>query len=192
MKIIFALSIALGICQAFQIPTSSSRRPLDTTSLSAHADAEVVGTERRAFLLGTLGAASVSLMGLVPQKANAVGVDYKAVSRDIADLIKKEPDWGPTMIRLAWHSSGTYDKKTKTGGSSGGTIRFKSELDHGGNAGLEGTAVKWLEPIYDKYAADGLSHADLYTLAGGTWGYYYLNVDLSKVTAILTLLRVLL
>jgi len=66
---------------------------------------------------------------------------------------------------VAWHSSGTYDKASKTGGSEGGTIRFKSELSHGGNAGLEATAVKWLEPIYKKY--DGLSYADLYTLAGG-------------------------
>jgi cytochrome c peroxidase len=68
------------------------------------------------------------------------------------------------MVRLAWHSSGTYDKATGTGGSGGGTIRFKEELAHGGNAGLGETAVKWLEPIYEKY--DGLSYADLYTLAG--------------------------
>jgi len=55
---------------------------------------------------------------------------------------------------------------TKTGGSGGGTIRFKSELDHGGNAGLANTAVKWLEPIHAKY--DGLTYGDLYTLAGVT------------------------
>ena len=69
---------------------------------------------------------------------------------------------------MAWHSSGTYDKVSKTGGSSGGTIRFASELAHGGNAGLAKTAVQWLEPIYKKYKRDGLSYADLYTLAGGT------------------------
>jgi cytochrome c peroxidase len=68
------------------------------------------------------------------------------------------------LVRLAWHSSGTYDKNTGTGGSGGGTIRFKEELAHGGNAGLGDTAVKWLEPIYAKY--DGLSYADLYTLSG--------------------------
>ena len=44
-------------------------------------------------------------------------------------------------------------------------MRFKEELDHGGNAGLAGTAVKWLEPIHSKY--NGLSYPDLYTLAGG-------------------------
>ena len=39
---------------------------------------------------------------------------------------------GPTLVRLAWHSSGTYDKVSKTGGSGPGTMRFKEELAHGG------------------------------------------------------------
>ncbi|KAL7559969.1 hypothetical protein ACA910_022459 [Epithemia clementina (nom. ined.)] len=95
-------------------------------------------------------------------------VDYKAVSADIAELIRQHPDWGPTFVRLSWHSSGTYDKASQTGGSGGGTIRFPSELAHGGNAGLAETAVPWLEPIHEKYAAAGLSYADLYTLAGVT------------------------
>ena len=71
------------------------------------------------------------------------------------------------LVRLAWHSSGTYDKDSNTGGSGAGTIRFKEELAHGGNAGLAATAVQWLEPIHSKYADSGLSYADLYTLAGG-------------------------
>ena len=56
-------------------------------------------------------------------------------------------------MRLAWHSSGTvrtpsvlsdcaylrpqYDAMSKTGGSEEGTIRFKEELAHGANAGLD-------------------------------------------------------
>ena len=35
------------------------------------------------------------------------------------------------------------------GGSSKGTIRFKEELAHGANAGLD-TAIMWLEPVYKK------------------------------------------
>lgn len=55
---------------------------------------------------------------------------------------------------------------TNSGGSGKGTIRFKAELDHGANAGLD-NAINWLEPIYKKYSADAdLSYADLYTLAG--------------------------
>lgn len=82
---------------------------------------------------------------------------------ELADMIKKEPDWGPTFVRLAWHSSGTYDKMSKTGGSGKGTIRFKEELSHGANAGLD-KAVAKLEPLKDKYPY--VSYADLYTLAG--------------------------
>lgn len=44
-------------------------------------------------------------------------------------------------------------------------FRFKEELAHGGNAGLS-NAVNWMEPIHAKYASQGLSYADLYTLAG--------------------------
>ena len=74
---------------------------------------------------------------------------------------------GPTLVRLAWHSSGTYDKMSRTGGSGKGTIRFKEELAHGANNGLQ-LAVAWLEPIYQKYHSVGqdLSYADLYTYAG--------------------------
>ena len=66
----------------------------------------------------------------------------------------------------AWHSSGTYDKMSKDGGSGRGTIRFKEELVHGGNAGLDTTAVVWMEDVKKKYG-DSLSYADLYTLGGG-------------------------
>jgi len=54
---------------------------------------------------------------------------------------------------------------SKDGGSGQGTIRFKEELAHGGNAGLGSTAVVWLEKIKKKYG-DALSYADLYTLGG--------------------------
>lgn len=55
---------------------------------------------------------------------------------------------------------------SKDGGSGQGTIRFKEELAHGGNAGLGTTAVVWMEDVKKKYG-DSLSYADLYTLGGG-------------------------
>jgi Peroxidase len=93
--------------------------------------------------------------------------DWKKVRADITELVKNKPDKGPTLVRLAWHSSGTYDKMRKDGGSQKGTIRFTEELKHGANAGLD-LAVSWLEPIKKKYDREGanLSYADLYTLAG--------------------------
>lgn len=66
-------------------------------------------------------------------------------------------------MRLAWHSSGTYDRMSKTGGSGGGTIRFKEELAHGANAGLD-KAVAWLEPVHAAHPQ--VSYADIYTYAG--------------------------
>lgn len=67
------------------------------------------------------------------------------------------------QVRLAWHASGTYDRMSKTGGSNGGTIRFKEELSHGANAGLA-TATSWLEPVHAKHP--DVSFADLVTYAG--------------------------
>eukprot|EP00746_Dinoflagellata_sp_MGD_P088464 gnl/MRDRNA2_/MRDRNA2_35002_c0_seq1.p1 gnl/MRDRNA2_/MRDRNA2_35002_c0~~gnl/MRDRNA2_/MRDRNA2_35002_c0_seq1.p1 ORF type:complete len:436 (+),score=60.79 gnl/MRDRNA2_/MRDRNA2_35002_c0_seq1:61-1368(+) len=124
-------------------------------------------TDRRAVLSGL--AASLGLMSIpgfhAPARAAAQEVDWPAVKADILDVMAKDENRGPTLVRLAWHSSGTYDKMTKTGGSSGGTMRFEEELAHGANAGLN-KAVAWLEPVFKKHEAEGLQHADLYTLAG--------------------------
>lgn len=154
--------------QSFQLAaTKASFRPVTKLNL-AHFEDDV--TNRRAFLLsGPLAAATVASLSFVPPSFAAATVDYKAVASDIAAMVKDNPDWGPTLVRLAWHSSGTYDKMSKDSGSGSGSIRFKEELAHGGNAGLADTAVKWMDPIYAKYADQGLSYADLYTLGGGAY-----------------------
>jgi hypothetical protein len=68
-------------------------------------------------------------------------------------------------VRLAWHSSGTYNKADGTGGSNGATMRFKPESEHGANAGLA-VARALLEPIKAKFP--WISYGDLWTLAGVT------------------------
>ena len=88
---------------------------------------------------------------------------FASLRSDVEALMKKDGDFGPTMVRLAWHSSGTYDKMSRTGGSGGGTIRFKEELAHGGNAGLD-KAVARLEPIKRKHPE--ISYADLFAYVG--------------------------
>ncbi len=45
--------------------------------------------------------------------------------------------YGPVLVRLAWHASGTYDKGTNTGGSNGATMRWAPESEHAANAGLQ-------------------------------------------------------
>jgi len=102
---------------------------------------------------------------LFPLPSYAAAPDYAGAKAALQEMIKSDPDIGPTMVRLAWHSSGTYDAMSKTGGSGGGTIRFKEELAHGGNAGLDKMVAK-LEPIKKKFS--DISYADLYVLAGAT------------------------
>lgn len=88
---------------------------------------------------------------------------FAAARGDVRKLMAEDPDFGPTMVRLAWHSSGTYDRMSRTGGSGGGTIRFREELAHGGNAGLD-AAIRKLEPIHER--RDGISWADLIAFVG--------------------------
>lgn len=113
--------------------------------------------------LSALGAMFVTTAS--PSKTWAASVDYEKVRDDIEKVIAQDGSRGPTLVRLAWHSSGTYDRISKTGGSQGGTMRFKEELADGANAGLY-TAVEWMEPIKKKYP--DISYGDLYTLAGVT------------------------
>src|SRR3569623_934483 len=123
-----SLVVALSVRQAsaFHNPVTISRA---TTSTCLFGIAE----DRRAFLVATVTGATASVLSstlkVAPARADDASlVNYQEVSADIAELIRKNPDWGPTLVRLAWHSSGTYDKNTQTGGSRGGTIRFSSEL----------------------------------------------------------------
>lgn len=68
-----------------------------------------------------------------------------------------------TLIRLAWHSCGTYQQSDNSGGSNGAKMRFAPEAKYGNNAGLD-KARALLEPIKAQHPT--LSYADLYTLAG--------------------------
>ena len=120
-------------------------------------------SDRRAVLRHTAALAGAAI-AMPPHLARADALpDYAGVKAALMDMVKADPDIGPTMIRLAWHSSGTYDKMSKTGGSLAGTIRFKEELAHGANAGLDKMVMK-LEPIHTSHP--DVSYADLYTLAG--------------------------
>jgi cytochrome c peroxidase len=77
------------------------------------------------------------------------------------------PSWedgslAPVFIRLAWHSSGTYDMATGTGGSNGAGMRFAKEAADPENAGLE-VARAFLEPVKRKFPE--ISYSDLWILA---------------------------
>ncbi|KAK9127242.1 hypothetical protein Syun_016039 [Stephania yunnanensis] len=101
-----------------------------------------------------------------------MGKVYPTVSEDYKKAVEKarrkiralvsEKQCAPLMLRLAWHSAGTFDVKTKSGGPFG-TMRHASEQAHGANRGLE-IAVRLLEPIKEQVPI--LSYADFYQLAG--------------------------
>ncbi|CAN1775682.1 L-ascorbate peroxidase 2, cytosolic [Linum perenne] len=94
-----------------------------------------------------------------------VSAEYeKAVAkckRKLRGLIA-EKHCAPIVLRLAWHSAGTFDVETKSGGPFG-TIRHQEELAHEANNGLD-IAVGLLEPIKEQFPI--LSYADFYQLAG--------------------------
>lgn len=110
-----------------------------------------------ALIIGGMTMSSVSVFAEEPR------VDYDKVRKEVAALIDEDENRGPTFIRLAWHSSGTYSIHHKDGGSDGGTIRFKPESAYAANAGLS-TVTALLEKV--KLSNPGISYADLYILAG--------------------------
>ncbi|KZF24770.1 class II peroxidase [Xylona heveae TC161] len=103
-----------------------------------------------------------------PQVFTPKKEDFQAVYDAIAKALEEHDDYddgsyGPVLLRLAWHASGTYDKETGTGGSNGATMRFAPEGDHGANAGLK-AARDFLEPIKAQFP--WITHSDLWTLGG--------------------------
>ena len=64
-------------------------------------------------------------------------VNVDALKSEIrTGIINRKANACPMAIRLAWHSSGTYDKNDGTGGSNGGLMRFEPEASDPANAGL--------------------------------------------------------
>lgn len=98
--------------------------------------------------------------------ASEVVHNYDAVRADILDAMT-DPTWddgtyAPIFVRLAWHSSGTYDAQSGTGGSNGATMRYALEGNDPQNAGLN-FARDLLAPI--KKSHSWISYSDLWILA---------------------------
>ncbi|MGW1126249.1 catalase/peroxidase HPI [Streptomyces sp. NPDC002526] len=126
---------------------------------------------------------NVRILAKNPAVANPLGEDFDyaaafnaldlpAVKRDIAEVLTTSQDWwpadfgnyGPFMIRMAWHSAGTYRISDGRGGAGSGQQRFAPLNSWPDNASLD-KARRLLWPVKKKYGKN-ISWADLLVLTG--------------------------
>src|SRR5690606_33660808 len=126
---------------------------------------------------------NLKILAKNPAVANPLGEDFDyaeafksldlaAVKADLAEAITTSQDWwpadfghyGPLMIRMAWHSAGTYRSHDGRGGGGSGMQRFAPLNSWPDNVLLD-RARRVLWPVKQKYGS-AISWADPMHLTG--------------------------
>ena len=99
-------------------------------------------------------------------------LDLDALKKDVTEVLTTSQDWwpadwghyGPLIIRMAWHSAGTYRIEDGRGGAGAGQQRFAPLSGWPDNVNLD-KARRLLWPVKQKYGRK-ISWADLFIFAG--------------------------
>jgi len=120
-------------------------------------------------------------------------LDVAALKADLVTLLKDSQDWwpadyghyGPFMVRMAWHSAGTYRTFDGRGGGGHGNLRFAPLNSWPDNGNLD-KAKRLLWPVKKKYGKK-ISWADLMLFTGHvaledmglpTFGFAFGRIDI--------------